>query len=283
MRYGAVITLQGDPVAGRPHLEEAAKIAQDLGHPALATDALVELGYCSWYQGDLETARNIWHQCVNSYRAMGDKASAANTEWMLGVLTKELGDYELAEGLFSASLDYFRDSTDKAMVGLLIEELAWLAILARDYPRSRRLAEESLRLREEAQEAYGLGAAQRLRGVLAWHEGDFTTAREALLQALERWERIGIGSAFICLCLTGLAAVDVSEGQVRRGVRLMGAIDADGTRTGRHNKDISLRVYEEALAAARSQLDAAAFEEEWVAGHELGVASAVALARHPTL
>ena len=160
----------------------------------------------------------------------------------------------------------------------MLQNLGWLAMIAGDYADSQAFTEESLALRQKVVHTFGLAWSLTQRGYLAWHRGEFPAARAALNQGLALFKQMEASSFNTCPCVTGLAAVDVSEGRLARGVSLLGAIAAESGRTGRTNKDIFLRVYDKTLDAARAQMDPGAFEAAWAAGRALTMAQATELA-----
>jgi hypothetical protein len=171
-----------------------------------------------------------------------------------------------------------RELGSKQGLAAALDNLVWLAMLAGDYAASQAFADESLALRQWANSTSWLPLSFTQIGYLAWRRGDCPAARESLQQALALYRKMEAASFDTCPCLTGYAAVDVSDGRLARGVSLLGAIAAESERTGRTTKDIVLRVYEQTLDAARAQMQPAAFDAAWAAGRALTMAQAMELA-----
>ena len=113
------------------------------------------------------------------------------------------------------------------------------------------------------------------KGYLAWYQGDCLAARAALRQGLAIFQDLRTSSFNTCLCLTGFAMVDMTEGYLTRGTKLLGAIQDESERTGRYNKDIFLAVYNKAFEMAQTQLDADSFNAAWKAGHAMTLEQAI--------
>jgi len=209
---------------------------------------------------------------------LGDKNEIAETLRMLAMGARERGDYGESESLSRESVAIHRELGSKLGLAAALDNLVWLAMIAGDYAASQAFADESLALRQWANSSAWLPLSFTQMGYLAWHRGDPPAAREALQQALALYRRMEASSFDTCPCLTACAAVDVSEGRMARGVSLLGSIAAEGERTGRTNKDIALRVYEQTLAAARAQMEPGAFDSAWAAGRSLPMAQAMELA-----
>jgi tetratricopeptide (TPR) repeat protein len=197
---------------------------------------------------------------------------------MLARLTRELGDYSESEKFSRESLAIARELGSKSSAGSALANLGWLSMIIGDYAASQDFIEESLALRQEGGDKFGVAASLTQRGYLAWHQGEFPAARDALRQGLALWREMEVTSVHTCQCLTGFAAVDVSEGRLARGASLLGLIAAESERIDRHPKDIYLRVYEQTLAAAQAQMDPEAFDEAWASGRALTMAQAMELA-----
>jgi hypothetical protein len=103
-------------------------------------------------------------------------------------------------------------------------------------------------------------------------------AREWLQKALAGFRGLEVSTVDTCPCLTGFAALGVSEKRLARGVSLLGAVKAECERTGRNITDIALLVYDETLGAARAQMEPQAFDAAWAAGRALTMDLAMDLA-----
>jgi non-specific serine/threonine protein kinase len=276
--YGFAVTLYGDYATARGLLEEALAVKRELGDKAGVASVLTSLGTLAWYQDDAGAAEAFWEEGLAIYRELGDRSNIGWDLSSLALLAKERGDYAESERLSLESLAHYREPNMKGDPAWVLQNLGWLAMIAGDYAASQAFAEESLTLRQEVDHTFGLAWSLTQRGYLAWHRGEFPAARAALNQGLALFKQMEASSFNTCPCVTGLAAVDVSEGHLARGVSLLGAVAAESERTGRYNKDIFLRVYDQARAAARAQMDPAAFDRAWAAGRALTMVQAMEIA-----
>jgi predicted ATPase/transcriptional regulator with XRE-family HTH domain len=276
--YGFMAAEQGDYVVAQEALEEALAVARELDDKADVATVLDSLGTLAHFRDDAQAARRHWEESLALWREYGDKNDVAEGLRMLAMGARERGDYGESESLSRESVATHRELGNKLGLAAALDNLVWLAMIAGDYAAGQAFVDESLALRQEANSTAWLPLSFTQFGYLAWRRGDLPAARESLQQALALYRRMEASSFDTCPCLTGCAAVDVSDGRLARGVSLLGAVAAEGERTGRYNKDIILRVYNQTLAAAQAQMDPQAFDAAWAAGRALTMAQAMELA-----
>jgi tetratricopeptide (TPR) repeat protein len=274
-KCGTLAYWQGDYATAREQLDEALAIKRELGDNAGAASVLYSLGGLAWYQDDAQPAQAAWEEALALHHELGDKSSIASLLWSLGLLAKERGDFDESRRLTQESLTLQRELNNRGDAGWALENLAWLAMIEGDYAESKRLAEESLAIRQELNDQFPLAWSFIQKGYLAWHQSDCRAARAALRQGLVIFQGLRTSSFNTCLCLTGFAIVDMTEGYLTRGVKLLGAIQGESERTGRYNKDIFLTVYNQAFEMAQTQLDADSFNAARKAGHAMTLEQAI--------
>lgn len=275
---GSIAYWQGDYATAHAQLEEALAIKRALGDKTGAASVLNSLGGLAWYEDKSTAAQTIWEEALALNRELEDTAGVADNLWSLAMLAKERGDYIESARLSQDSLKYYRALKNGGGAAWVLENLGWLAMIQGDYAKSKEYAHESFALRQESNHQLGLSWGFTQRGYLAWHLGDCRAARAALKEGLTLFHKFAISSFNTCLSLTGFAAVDMCEGEYLRGTRLLAAIRAESERTGRYNKDIFLRVYNQALEIAQAELDAETFNAAWEQGRALTMEQAIELA-----
>ena len=272
---GTYAVMQGDHVTGRAKLNEALAVESELGDKKGIASVLKNFGLLAWQQDNLKQAQSYYQESLALSRELDDKMNIASALSSLALVAKEQGEYSTAHALLQESEPFFRELGDKEGVAFALEQRSWLAMIEGDYARSQQFAEESFAANQELDDKFRLAWSLNQKGFLAWHQGNYAVARNSLEQALPIFQKLQASSYNVCLCLTGLAMVDVTEAHFIRGTKLLGAIKAESERTGRHNKDIFLIVYNKALEIAQAQLDAEAFNAAWLEGRAMALEQAI--------
>lgn len=275
---GTYAIMQGDYVTGSAKLNEALAVESELGDKRGIASVLKSFGLLAWQLDDLKQAQSYYQESLALSRELGDKLNIAHRLSSLALVAKEQGEYSTAHALSQESAAYLRELGDKEGVAFALEQRSWLAMIEGDYASSQQFEEEIFAIHKELDNKYRLAWSLNQKGFLAWHQGNYAVARNSLEQALPIFQKLQASSYNICLCLTGLAIVDVTEAHFIRGTKLLGAIKAESERTGRHNKDIFLIVYNKALEIAEARLDAETFRSAWSEGRTLTMEQAIELA-----
>lgn len=275
---GTLAVDQGDHATAHARLNEALAVERELGEKRGIASVLGNFGVLAWQQDNPEQARSYFQESLALWRELGDKLEIAYTLSSLGLLAKEQGEYNIAHTLSQESLACFRELGNKRGIAFALYRLGWLAMIDGDYATSQQFAEESFAVHQELDDKHRLAWSLNQKGFLAWHQGNYIAARSSLEQAIAIFQKLQASSYNVCLCLTGLAIVDMTEGHFLRGTKLLGAIKAESERTGRQNKDIFLRVYNQALDLARAQLNAGSLDAAWEEGRALTMEQAIAYA-----
>ncbi|MGZ9222733.1 MAG: tetratricopeptide repeat protein, partial [Anaerolineales bacterium] len=138
--------------------------------------------------------------------------------------------------------------------------------------RARQLMEESLELRRQLGNKWGVGVSLGMLGWVAMRERDWHRAVARLRESLEVRQEIGDRGG-IAWCLERLAGVAMAQGQAEKAVRLFGAaaalresigsvIDpADQARYERNRKALRAKLGKERFAAARDEGRAMTMEQ----------------------
>ncbi len=148
-----------------------------------------------------------------------------------------------------------------------------------DHARAKRLAEQALALSREVGDGHGISIALYVLAELAHALSDHGRARELFGERLKLSAGVGEESN-VAYCLQGMAAVAAAEGEVARAARLWGAAEAllEKIEVGAYVYAPDRSLYQSQVAAARSQLDEAAFEAAWSEGRSMTPEQAVAYA-----
>jgi hypothetical protein len=149
-----------------------------------------------------------------------------------------------------------------------------VALREGDYTRARGLLEESLELRRQLGNKWGVGVSLGTLGWVAIHEGDWTRATARLGESLEVRQEIGDkgGSAW---CLERLAEIALAQKQAAKAVRIFGAAAALRESIGSVIDPVDRSEYEDRLDSLRAELGDEEFTTAWEGGRALSLEQAV--------
>jgi hypothetical protein len=149
--------------------------------------------------------------------------------------------------------------------------------LEHDPDAAGRLYAEALAMFREHGNSWGVNIMLQNRAQLAPSREEYDQAwalfAESLATSQELDDRLGIIGGLI-----GLGGVQAARQQPAAAARFFGAAEALRTSIGAHIQAADRTHYEHVVAAARSQLDAAAFEAAWAEGRRMSLGAALTLA-----
>ena len=277
---GGCLALEGDYPAARAAQEEALSIWRELGDVlSIAWQSLL-LGVPNLYGDCCEQAQQRAEEGLAIFRQVGNKRGIANGLYQLSYLARWQGDYERSAVLLEECLTGDEGALDKRTRPEALLALGGTARWHGHFERARQALAQGLALYGEENNTPGIVWALDEQARLAQAEGDLHRAGALWVEALglcraARLDRWVVG------CLRGLAGVALQQGQIARAVRLQGACAALLQMAGGPPLILppAERAAEEAaLAPARAQLDAAAWEAAWAAGQAMSLDEAVAYA-----
>jgi tetratricopeptide (TPR) repeat protein len=162
-------------------------------------------------------------------------------------------------------------------MGFELSGLGEVALRQGEYMRATQLMEESLELRRQLGNKWGVGVSLGMLGWVAMRERDWDRAIARLGESLEvRWE-IGDkgGSAW---CLERLAGVAMAQGQGEKAVRLFGAAAALRSSIGSVIDPVDQVRYKKNLNSLRAKLGKGKYKAAWDEGHAISLEQAAAYA-----
>jgi hypothetical protein len=140
------------------------------------------------------------------------------------------------------------------------------------------LGEESLAMRRELGDPFGIAISLTNLGDVACAEADWVSARALYQEALPIWRELG-GKLGIAFSLEGLAAVAASLGSSLRAARIWGAAERLRTEIGSPSPPNERPHYDQRVIASRVALgDDAAFDRAWQEGRAWTLEQAIELA-----
>jgi tetratricopeptide (TPR) repeat protein len=274
---GALAQTHGDYGAARTRLQESLALSRAAGDERAAGSALLYLGTVAVLENDPAGARPLLEEALALARAAGDREAEAFASRWLGDALRDAGDPAAAGAAYEASLALFRALGDTWGVAMLLNALGTLAWAGGDLAAARDLHEQSLTQLRPAGSGSMLAVVLVTLGTTALQQGDYGPAQAHLAEGLRTWWELGHRTG-ATMGLAGLARLAAARGQAERAGRLFGAAAAHFPPSGRLLDGTVREAFDRHGAAARSDLDPAAFAAGWAAGQAMSLEQAVAYA-----
>jgi non-specific serine/threonine protein kinase len=246
--------------------------------------ALFVAGMMANYQGDHLSAEPLVQGSLKLFKELEDKLGTAYALSNAGYVALGQGRYQQAIAVIEEAADLFLEEGEKWGAAI---ELGFLAVAWRnqgDHERAKRLAERGLAISREIGERQATTSALYTLAILAQTEGENLRARDQLEEGLRLSAELG-NEADVAHCLEGLASTYGAEGKIVRAARLWGAEDAllEKLEDAVYAYVPDRALHRSKVAAARSQLDEAAWTAAWTEGKAMSLDQAVeyALEREP--
>jgi tetratricopeptide (TPR) repeat protein len=276
-RAGILAHLQGDYASARRHYEQALRVRREIDDRVGIAFSLNQLGMLTHEEGDNANARSLYEQSLALYREFGDKAGASSALNSLAILAYEQGDHVSARPLYEQSLAISRELGDKRGIAHLLTALGLLCQTEGNIATARSLFEESLSIWRDFGDPIGVAHTLDKLAPVACAYGDYASARLQYRESLSIFWKAG-STIHALGSLVGLGYASACGGDVRRGAILLGATAALWESMNISPERDSRRLYEEGVAAVRSQLDEQGFHLAWSEGQAMSMEQTVAYA-----
>jgi tetratricopeptide (TPR) repeat protein len=275
-----ILALLFDSGAAPPPLQEALSIYQELGDRNRCAAALLGLGWQLTFGGDYSAGGELVEQSVALYRA-----EPVIDRWGLGfaliiveLLAMQRGDYAAARTYGEEALVLFRELGQPYGISQALNYLGDVARLQGDYAAAATWYEESVALLRRSTIKGGIPAVLHNMGYVLLAQGQIQRAAAFFVESLTLQQENGDQHG-IAECLAGLAAVAAVRQQPECAARLFAAAKALHAVTDGPIWPAEQAEYERHRAAACVQLDAAAWEAAWAAGHAMPLDQAIVEAK----
>jgi predicted ATPase/DNA-binding SARP family transcriptional activator len=262
---GSLSLLLGNGAAARALLEEAVAVSREAAEkPALAM-ALNNYGLLMRDEGDSGAARRLFEEALAVNREIGDRQrQAANLSNLAGTLMHQ-GDDARAKPFYEEA-----DAIDRefGVSGDAFWGPGVVALKLGDEATARRILEEGLRRARADRDHLTIADILRHLAQLACRQGNYAAARVALEESLSLTQKRRSPRS-VSYLLGAFAALAVAQGRPERAARLLGAADAMRVSMGTPLSPADRAEHEGHVAAARAQIDEAAFAAAWAEGSAL--------------
>jgi predicted ATPase/class 3 adenylate cyclase len=235
------------------------------------------LGQAAWMRGDHERAKTLHEESLLLYRQEGDKRGIAWALGGLGVVSFDRGDHERGKELVEEAVALSRQQGGADPLAPQLISLGAMYLLEGDYARAVELNEEAAALLRERGNAGGLPFALDNMGWATLARGDHEQAqglyKESLALSNEHGDKLIASES-----LEGMACVAAAGGEAERAARLFGAAEALREAVGYKHLPEEKALREPYFAAARSQLNEAAWQQAWKEGRSMTLEEAISYA-----
>src|SRR3712207_2533645 len=231
--------------------------------PALRGRALVVAGTLAYGHGDYELCERYSEEGLELSRRAGDELGAAWARVGLGLAAMSGSDYEAATSHLQEALGSFRQLDEGYGVAHVTTFLGMVALMRGDEGQATPMFEEGLAVARRVGDRSSTYISLYNLAQAALSRSDYDGAAPLFEEGVTLSEQMG-DRANVAYCLEGLAVVANARGEAERSGRLIGAAEglheAVGVPVYLYYKP-HRSMYERTVAAVRSRLDDAVFEE----------------------
>jgi len=262
----------------RRWLETALQNSGDEPPTPARTKALLRAGWIAWEQGDYEGSSALSGEALELAREAGDEACACAALCSLGWVALLRGDLGRASALAGEALTLGRALDDAGGMARALLVLGLAAVVRRDPGQAAALHEESLALSREAGDSLATALSLGMGALAALLGGDPGQAEMLCGEGFRLTPQPGVMNVTAFL-VQASAAVASAQGMPARAARLWGAAESLREAIGANLSPAEARAHAPYVEAARTGLDAAAWEEAWAEGEAMTAEEAAADAR----
>jgi predicted ATPase len=251
--------------------EEGERLFRKLGEKWGLAAMLEVLALVTVALGDYARSETFASEAVELSREIGDKMGYGFRLHILADALLLQGKFEQSTAHLNESLTISQELEDKESTGWGLHGRAKVAQGQGDDAKSAALFEESLSIFRSLSHRWGIPWNLVQLGLMVQQQGDDARAAPLLNEALTLFQKYGNTSGF-SLCLAGLAGVAVkqrSEEGMRRAACLLASSTVLRESSGSVPKPFERDYIDRTIAAARAQLDEAAFVSAWAAGRAM--------------
>ncbi len=277
----------------RGHVEELVSYVDILAKsehlpPRQRALALSGTGFGLFASGDQATAQPLLEQSLPLYRQAGDMLGAATTAAMLGHLLALQHQYARASELLEQTLTPLQEAGNDRLAGperaqhlldvaLVCNFLGQIRLSQADHDRAAQLFTEALNAARSAQDRFTILVSLYDLALSSQAQGDLTGAAERLQEGVSQSAEAR-DEPSVAYYLEALAAVAIRQDNLERAVHLLAAAGAllQAKGSGWLHALVPRAAHDDGLLAAlRSRMGDAAFEQAWTRGQSLGGSRAV--------
>jgi tetratricopeptide (TPR) repeat protein len=233
------------------------------------------LGLAARFQGDYETARNIYNESLAEATRQNDKKQMALCTRGLGIVAHMQGDTAAAQKYFEEGLAISRELDDKYGMAFSLNCLGDLSRTEGEYEQARPLLDESLELFRQQGNKQGVCFNLNALGFVAFAMGDRQAAGKHIKEALTIGQQIG-HKISISNSIEGFAALASDGDDLEKAVRLSAAAERLRETISYEMELAESRFRSEYLANLKAKIDESKFAVLYKEGRQMKIADTIA-------
>src|SRR6266545_5244195 len=259
--------IRGHMSEGRRWLEGALATSRLRPDPGARAKALNWAAVLAWQQNDYTQTRILAEESLAQFRELGDKRGIATALFSLGIVAFRYAEHAHAVALLEEDLALSQEIGDKRLRCSALSVLGNVARAQGDLARAAVLHQQCLELAYELKEPQNLAYRLNAFGETMHYQGD--NAQAAVL----------FEQSFAMACEHGeKPSMAVAQEQPERTIRLCASAEGLRRAIGTRLNVVQRPLYERTLAAARAQINEAAFAAAWEEGWAMPLEQVIAYA-----
>lgn len=271
---GELYRKQGHYEAATQRFQQARGVFEAIQDQVGVGQVLHYSGTLAAQQGDYETARQRYQESLLIRRGLGDQANIASLLSNLGILARFQNDYTTARTLHEESLAIRRAIGDRWAIANSYNNLALVLRDQHENRAARAMLEESLRISRAVGDKWSIANTLTSLAEVALDQADQPAAAHFLAESLTINRALGEQRA-IAFLLESFAVLAATQTQPRLALQLAATADTLRQTIGAPLAPADAQRLEQALAAARQQLSAAAQAEAEALGRTTPLEAAI--------
>jgi tetratricopeptide (TPR) repeat protein len=280
---GVLAHFQGDLTSARALYKESLSLYRRCGEPRDATWVLIHLGWLWHDYGRYKAARRFLRQGLALAHESSDRTAIARCLRLLGLIAWGELDFAIARSLHEQSLALNREAGNRWgtawALHLLGKDLLWQVDTSEaDLYEAQVALEGSVAIWQGLGERRERAHANVDLALLAIRHCDLAKARRLLDESLSNFTELNARGDSIVM-LHAYADLFAAQNELRRVVRVRGAVSALMPRMGMHPSPLRRAVADYQMESARAALSPTVVASEWAAGEALTLHEAVAYVR----
>jgi ATP/maltotriose-dependent transcriptional regulator MalT len=262
---------RGDLKAARLLAEKSLVLSREVGDKSLIAWSLDNLASIALFQGEYVRARQLLDECLALFKALGSKRGIADSLLWLALLLFFQGDLSRAQAVAEESLALRREIGVNSGERNVLPLLGEISLYQGDTTTARQLLEQSCTIWREVENESQLSWVLSLLAKVIAAQGDLAEAQAVYEESLMRGQEVNSRLSFLDLppALEGLAVVVAAQDEPRWAASLWGMAEALREAYSIPLAPIYRVDYEQAVAAARTQLGEQAFAAAWAEGRSM--------------
>jgi predicted ATPase/class 3 adenylate cyclase/DNA-binding CsgD family transcriptional regulator len=260
-----------DFAAARSRYEESMVLSREVGNTNLVAWALDGLAQVAIFQGEFARARLLLKESLALFGELGYHTGIAHSLFWSARALFSQGDLAGARAVTEESLALFREIGTKTAEAYVVPLLGEITFYQGDTTTARLLFEKTCAFyREVGNKEQIAGTLSQLAKVIA-AQGDLAEARAFYEESLNRGKEVNSNEFIMDVtpALEGLAAVVAAQGDPTWAARLWATAEAQRETYSLPLEPIYRADYEQAVAAARTQLGEQSFAAAWAEGRSM--------------